>query len=102
MRCSASRCFCDQCLRRLGCKRVATFAGKHSRPIRNTTDFAPSCRRYEKGGDGNAASASLRTADDYRAEAREFDKLARTTRDPQLKKHYADLAHAFRELAKAQ
>jgi len=44
----------------------------------------------------------LRTADDYRAEAREFDKLARTTRDPQLKKHYADLAHAFRELAKAQ
>jgi hypothetical protein len=48
------------------------------------------------------ASASLRTADDYRAEAREFDRLARQSRDPQLKKHYVDLAVAFRELAKAR
>ena len=59
--------------------------------------------RYENGGTGAAtASASLRTADDYRAEAREFDRLARQSRDSQLKKHYVDLAHAFRELAKAR
>jgi predicted hydrolase (HD superfamily) len=43
----------------------------------------------------------LRTADDYRAEASEFDKLARKTRDSQLRKHYVDLAAAFRSLAKS-
>jgi hypothetical protein len=42
----------------------------------------------------------LRTADDYRAEARAFAALARKTRDPKLKKHYEELAAAFRELAK--
>jgi hypothetical protein len=42
----------------------------------------------------------LRTADDYRAEAREFAALARKTRDPKLKQHYEDLAASFRELAR--
>jgi hypothetical protein len=43
----------------------------------------------------------LRTADEYRADAEDFEQLARKIRDPQLKKHYADLAAAFRALADA-
>jgi hypothetical protein len=42
----------------------------------------------------------LRTADDYRAEARALAALARKTSDPKLKEHYEQLAAAFRELAK--
>jgi Skp family chaperone for outer membrane proteins len=44
----------------------------------------------------------MRTVSEYLAEAREYDQKARKTSNPEIKKLYADLAAAFRNLAEAR
>jgi len=44
----------------------------------------------------------MRTVSEYLEEAREYDKLAKKTPDPEIKKHYVELAAAFRNIAEVR
>jgi hypothetical protein len=44
----------------------------------------------------------MRTIEDYRAKAIEFDEIADETRHPELKQGYRELAHSYRALANAR
>jgi hypothetical protein len=44
----------------------------------------------------------MRTIEDYRAKATEFDEIADETKHPELKRRYRDLAQSYRALADAR
>ena len=44
----------------------------------------------------------MRTVTEYLDEAREYDRLAKKTANPEIRRHYVELAAALRNLAEAR